>query len=1014
MAQIERTAYPTFASNYGTAELLRYFTPTEAEIAWGATRARSAQLRLGLMVLLKVFQHLRYFPALSAIPPEVVAHIRASLGMVERVVIDYSAKHTIYRHMAAVREYERVTPIYGEDGLSIAEQLASEAAILLDQRVDIINAVIEDLVLKRFELPAFRTLDEIAERAHADVQTKLFAIVTERLTVAQRQTITTLLDTDLEHRQSEFNDLKKSARRPTRKHLEILVDHLEWLESIGHMDAVLEGFPETKIRSFSEQAMGYDASELKECAETKRYTLVVALIHQMQVRARDQLAEMFLRRVATIHKRAKEDLEQIRFNQRDEVDRLICTLDDVLAILELEPDNAAAGSRIRDYLLPEGGTEPIRQSCAKMQATSGNNYLPLVWKHFKSHRPILFRLVHLLDIQPTSQDRTLIDALDVIKNYQDKRRIEWIEEPLNLSFASDRWRKLLRDGNDAESFGLGVSRRNLEICVFSYLAEELRSGDLCVEGSEEFADYRKQLLTWEECQALLPAYCEKVGLPDNAEQFVETLRDDLMKTAAQLDAKFPECHGDISLNAQGEPVLRKPIAREIPTSVIALQNALSQRMPARHVLDVLTNIEHWMHFTRHFGPLSGNETKLKQPTERYLMAIFAMGCNLGPSQAARHLANSKDKEGNEVSAHMLSFVNRRHFSLDSLESALRELNEVYLQLDLPKVWGDGKTVAADGTQYDFYDENLLAGYHFRYKKMGAVAYRHVANNYIAHFRHFIPPGVWEAIYVIEGLLKAGLSVEVDTVHSDTQGQSATVFAFTHLLGIKLMPRIRNWKNLILYKPDKSVKYEHINRLFGDTADWKLIERHWQDLMQVALSIYAGKISSATLLRKLGSYSRKNRLYFAAHELGNIIRTGFLLEWIGSRELRQEITANTNKLESYNGFAKWLSFGGDVIAVNEPDEQQKRLRYNDLVASSLILQNTVDMMRTLSSLQKEGWKITEEDVSFLSPYQVAHVKRFGEYNLKFKDKPEAWIKDETFQQAAASVQEMRRPTRKASA
>jgi len=117
-------------------------------------------------------------------------------------------------------------------------------------------------------------------------------------------------------------------------------------------------------------------------------------------------------------------------------------------------------------------------------------------------------------------------------------------------------------------------------------------------------------------------------------------------------------------------------------------------------------------------------------------------------------------------------------------------------------------------------------------------------------------------------------------------------------------------------------------------------------------------------------------------------------------------SNTNKIESYNGFAKWLSFGGDVIAVNEPDEQQKRLRYNDLVASALILQNTVDMMRTLVSLQKEGWKITDEDVSFLSPYQIAHVKRFGEYSLKLKRKPEPWIEDETFQQAAASVQDMR--------
>jgi acetyltransferase len=33
---------------------------------------------------------------------------------------------------------------------------------------------------------------------------------------------------------------------------------------------------------------------------------------------------------------------------------------------------------------------------------------------------------------------------------------------------------------------------------------------------------------------------------------------------------------------------------------------------------------------------------------------------------------------------------------------------------------------------------------------------------------------------------------------------------------------------------------------------------------------------------------------------------------------------TNKIESCNGFAKWLSFGGDVIAENDPDEQEKHL------------------------------------------------------------------------------------------
>ena len=151
-----------------------------------------------------------------------------------------------------------------------------------------------------------------------------------------------------------------------------------------------------------------------------------------------------------------------------------------------------------------------------------------------------------------------------------------------------------------------------------------------------------------------------------------------------------------------------------------------------------------------------------------------------------------------------------------------------------------RTVAA-GTQYDFYEENLLAGYHFRYRKMGAVAYGHVANNYVAVFCHFIAPGVWEAVYVIEGLMKSSqLSVRADTVHSDTQGQSTTVFAFTHLLGINLMPRIRNWKDLHLFRPSRQAHYKNIDSLFAEAIDWDLIETHSKDLMQVALSIQQGK------------------------------------------------------------------------------------------------------------------------------------------------------------------------------
>ena len=124
------------------------------------------------------------------------------------------------------------------------------------------------------------------------------------------------------------------------------------------------------------------------------------------------------------------------------------------------------------------------------------------------------------------------------------------------------------------------------------------------------------------------------------------------------------------------------------------------------------------------------------------------------------------------------------------------------------------------------------------------------DTYIALFSHFIPCGVWEAVYILDGLLKNSSNIQPDTIHADTQGQSTPVFALAYLLGIKLMPRIRNWQDLTLCRPDKQVRYDHIDELFTDVIDWKLIETHLPDMMRGILSIKAGKFTASTILRKL--------------------------------------------------------------------------------------------------------------------------------------------------------------------
>lgn len=988
MASIERTAYPRFPRVLTLKDVQTSFTPRQDEIEWATKFARGTDSRLALLVLLKCFLFLRHFPPVESIPEDIVEHVSASLGMAPIRTISYANPTALYRHHKVIRDLLGVEPYTDAQTRPLAVTLALKAAAVVETRVDIINCVIEDLIRQGHELPVFRTLDDIAEQVHADAQTALHVQIEDQLSDAQRRWLDKLLVTDLPLRRTLYNQLKQSAKKTSRQHLDMLLDQVRWLDGLPACDDLLSTVPAIKLKHMAERAAVLDAGDLKDFTAPKRHALILALIRQMRIRARDDVAEMFIRRIGAVHKRAREELQSIQARQRELSDALVATLEDVLDILAQEYDCATTGQMVRQLLAPDGTVDELRADCEAIRVWSGNNHLPLIWKPFSTWRHAMFRMANALQFEAATQDKRLLNALAVALANEHKKA-EWVEDDVDLSFASERWRKLVR-----RSHGLGnpTNRRFLEVCVFSHLSSDLRCGDICIEGSEAFADYRQQLLTWEQCKERLAEYCDRLDLATSAQAFVGDLKALLEETAQRVDQAFPEHAGDVVIGSNGEPTLRKVMARDVPASAVALQATIESRNPTRNLLDILANIEHWTGFTRHFGSLSGDDPKLKQARERYLLTVFAMGCNLGPTQAARHLSNG-------VTPHQLSYANQRHISLDQLDNACRDLTELYLRLDLPKLWGDGKKVAADGTQYDFYDQNLLVGMHFRYKRMGAVAYRHVADNYIAVFRHFIPPGVLEAIYVIEGLMKAGLSVEADTVYSDTHGQSETVFAFTHLLGIQLMPRIRNWKSLHFYRPNKGVRYKHIDRLFSETVNWKIIQDHWQDLMQVAISIQAGRIASPILLRKLSHEGRHNRLFAAARELGRVLRTIYLLKWISSKEMRQEVSATTNKIESYHAFTKWLNFGGDVITENDPNEQQKRLRYIDLVASAVILQNTVDMMRVLQGLHDANEHGDPADVEYLSPYMTTSIKRFGSYHLDLKRAREPWLKEAWFQEAA---------------
>ena len=973
MPTIQETAYPRLKTNVSARDLAAIYTPTPKELALAEQTTRGKQAHLGFMILLKTFQRLGYFVPISQVPTTIVEHI-AALTQTDAALPDlagYDLSGTRKRHTQIIRQTLHVH-YYGKEARHTMLLAMSAAAKTKEDLADLINIAIEELVRKKYELPAFDTLIRGAHHARSVLYRQFYQQVDTALSTPEKANIDALFTPEPESRFTPWNNLKQEPGSPTLTHLKVWLDRQNWLTKYRIERQALDDIPDVKIQHFAAEAKTLDAARMLEMEPRKRLTLAASLLRVQSARVLDDLAEMLIKRMSAIHQKGKEALADYHVRNRQRTDELVQTLRDLVTAYRTEgpPQEKIVAM---NAFLPDKG-DAILKRCEEHMAHAGDNYFPFLWRFYKSHRPTLFRLLKSIAVRTTTQDTTFEEALGFLLEHE-HRTGEWLAVPmathLDFSWVSEAWWRLITELRDRDETPTRLHRRNFEMCVFSQLMAELKSGDLCIPGSDRFADYRDQLISWEEYHRDITAYGEMVGLPIKGATFVAHMKAQLTVVAQETDRAFPDNSNLHIVN--GEPVLHRPAKAAKLSGLRGFEQLIADRLEPTNLLDVLRDTEYWLNWTRFFGPISGHDTKLDDPISRYLTTIFCYGCQLGPAQMARSLGN--------IDRRQLSWVHWRHITEEGLDKAIREVINAYNRFGLPKRWGTGKNASADGTKWDLYEQNLLSEYHIRYGGYGGIGYYHVSDTYIALFSHFIPCGVWEAVYLLDGLLKNLSDIQPDTIHGDTQAQSTPVFALAALLGIFLMPRIRNWKDLKMYRPDKETSFIHIDSLFSDTIDWSLIKTHLPDMLRVVLSIKAGRITASTLLRKLGTYSRKNRLYQAFRELGRAIRTEFLLKYISSVELRTLIHAATNKSEAFNGFSQWIAFGGDgTISTNDRDEQRKIIKYNHLVANCVIFHNVFSLSRVLHDLQQGGHPLDPALIAALSPYLTLHINRFGRYDL----------------------------------
>lgn len=980
MTTLEETAYQRLPAEPMPRDLVDHYTPSKDELTWARRRQESPIKRAGLLIQLKILQRLGYFLAPGDIPRPNLDHIAKASGLARTLskadLKSLEGRRTHEANLASVRQRMEIQPLKEKGWLS---KHAAEAALTHHQLVDIINILLELLVRHRFEIPGFTTLLRTARTARNQIDSRHFASITDKLTARMRAKIDELLTTPASSSRSGWDTLKDEPSRPTNAAVREYLAHVREVQQLADSLPAVD-IPVAKLKHYRAMARAFDASEMTEIKPNKRYALAVIFIRSCQARALDDAAELFIRLYDRLEIGARKRLREFLLERADLADALIERFHGTLVAYGSASNAAQRIKGIDIYLA--GDVDRLRAMCEEHMGFAGQNYIPFMVDAYAQSRSLLFNCLRIIQPRSTTAHRGVENSIEALHKLRQSRLDVITLSDFGLDAKSDLgwmvpfWRRMVF-GTANDQLKAGTAHRTfLELAILHQVRQDLNHNDLHVLRSEKFNDYREQLVDMATFEAEKARYGEITGIEVDAKALVQSLKALLTCRAREVDAAFAT-NESARIN-NGRLSLSKFKPNEPSTEFKVLDDRLREVMLPISILDVIVDVERWLDLHRHFRPLAGTESRITDRRQRTVMTIFSYGCNLGPTQASRSVKG--------YSRRQISWLNHKHVTEEALEKATVAVINAFNKFELPGYWGTGKSLSADGTKLELYEQNLMSEYHIRYGGYGGIGYFHVSDKYIAMFSRFISCGVYEGTYLLDEMMRNESDIRPDTVHGDTHSQNYAVFALAHMLGIRLMPRIKGVHKLKFFRPTPGERYQNIDDLFAEAINWRVIGNCFEDMLRIVVSIKLGKISASTILQMLSS-TNNGRLALAFRELGKVLRTLFLLDYIETAELRKIINAATNKSEQFNRFLKWLFFGSEgVIQENVAHEQRKMIKYGHLLTAIVSLHNVQSMTTALRSLQAEGKiAITAELLGMFSPYRTSHINRFGDYVLDY-DRP----------------------------
>lgn len=332
---------------------------------------------------------------------------------------------------------------------------------------------------------------------------------------------------------------------------------------------------------------------------------------------------------------------------------------------------------------------------------------------------------------------------------------------------------------------------------------------------------------------------------------------------------------------------------------------------------------------------------------------------------------------------LLYRIKRRFIHKEQLRNAIGKVVNAIFRVRSPQIWGEGTTTcASDSKKFGATNQNLMTEWHIRYGGRGVMIYWHVEKKSTCIYSQLKTCSSSEVAAMIEGVLRHDTEMTVQKNFVDSHGQSEVAFAFCHLLGFQLMPRLKGIHRQKLYRPEGISKdvYPHIKLVLTRSINWDLIRQQYEQMIKYATALRLGTAEPEAILRRFTRESVKHPTYQALAELGKVLKTIFLCQYLHSEALRCEINEGLNVVENWNSANGFIFYGkSGEFSSNQRSEQELVMLSLHLLQVCLVYINTLMLQQVLKT---QIWRerLTSEDQRALSPLIYGHVNPYGTFRL----------------------------------